>query len=93
MLVGVVEVAEGLAAEGGRAAAVVVGEEVVAGGAGMVCMVAPARVRRNLVEGMGVGRTCGGPRSPIPRVKSEGPTGAGLWMFLGSYLIVASWRG
>ncbi len=85
MLVGVVEVAEGLAAEGGRAAAVVVGEEVVAGGDGDGLHGGSGAVKAQLVEGMGVGRTCGGPRSPIPRVKSEGPTGAGLWMFLGSY--------
>ena len=73
MLVGVVEVAEGLTAEGGRATAVLVGEEVMAGGDGLHGGSGAGKAQ--LGGGMGVGRTCVGPRSPIPWVKGEGPTG------------------
>jgi hypothetical protein len=69
-----VEVAEGLAAEGGRAAAVLVGEEVVADGARYGWhRGTPLMFGRG---GLGKGRS-------RFRVKNENPAGAGLWVNLG----------
>jgi hypothetical protein len=77
----VVEVAEGFVAEGGGAATVLIGEEVVAGGCGNGCHgwgPSPGVLLNVGVEGIGFGRF---------RVKSEGPAGAGLWVDLGLLLL------
>ena len=82
LAVGVVEEAEGLAAEGGGTATVVVGEEVVAGG----CWdhfhrrgLSPGYFRaQGWRESVGFGRF---------RVKCEGPACAGLWVDLGLLLL------
>jgi hypothetical protein len=90
---GVVEVAEGFAAEGGRAATVGVGEEMVAGG-GDHWLGARFRDAFGLVEGGGgrwrrAGRVRAGDSAVGGSwlvVKNEGPACAGLrWIWVYSY--------